>query len=117
VILGLYAFLIGICLSLILVGLFRENESGFALIGFGLLFILSFVLINGELEIEKGANITTSFSYDVDGSISDSTQDIDYSYNKWDDSTAHQIGFWIAILAAFGFIGMLFAIKGGKKSE
>ena len=53
-ILGLFTFLAGISLVLIILGIFRQNESGFALIGFALFFILSFVLMNGTLEVEKG---------------------------------------------------------------
>lgn len=114
---GLYAFLIGICITLILVGIFRPKESGFALIGFGLFFILSLIILNGNLEVETGANVTSGYNYDGDGNIISSDQTIDYSYDNWDNSTSHQVGFWMCIFSAFGFIGMLFAIKGGFNKD
>lgn len=116
-ILGLYAFLIGISITLILLGVFRRNESAFALVGFALFFILSLVMLNGNLEVEKGANTTTAFNYDAGGNIVSSTNDIDYSYETWEDTASHQIGFWLATASALGFIFMLYSIQGGKNND
>lgn len=116
-ILGLFAFLAGVSLTLVLLGLFRPNESGFALIGFTLFFILSLIVLNGNLEIEKGANVSTSFSYDGSGNINSSGQSIEYSYNSWDNSTSKQVGFWLSIASAIGFIWMLYSIKGVKNED
>jgi len=115
-ILGLYTFLLGISIVLILIGFFRPNESGFALIGFTLLFVLSLIMMNGQLEIENGANVSTTFNYDG-SQITSSGQTISYEYSSWDNDTSHQIGFWLTIAAVIGFIFMLFSINRGGKDE
>lgn len=118
VILGLFAFLLGISIVLIIIGLFRPNETGFALIGFGLMFILSIIVLNGNLEIETGADINTTLIYSINGQVNSSVQSVSYSHEYFDNSTSKQVGFWLAILSAVGFIGMLFSIRGlGKKDE
>lgn len=116
-ILALFGFLVGISLTLIILGLFRPNESGFALIGFALLFILSILLNGGNVEIETGSNITSTYSYDGGGNINGTAQSIIYDYEYWDDETSHQFGFWLAIVSAIGFIFMLFAINRGPKDD
>jgi len=116
-ILALFGFLVGISLTLICLGLFRPNESGFALIGFSLLFILSILLNGGNVEIETGSNITSTYSYGVGGNINGTEQSIVYDYVAWDDNISHQFGFWLAIASAIGFIIMLFAINKGGNDE
>lgn len=116
-ILGLFTFLAGVSLVLVLLGLFRPNESGFALIGFALFFILSLIILNGTLEIESGANVSSSFGYDLTGNINTSSQELAYDYTYWHDSTSRQFGFWMAAGSTIGFIWLLFAIRRGKNEE
>jgi len=115
-ILELYAFLIAVSIVLVILGLFVSEHSGLALIGFALIFILSIVIQTGNLEIGNGLNMSTSFSY-VNGSIDSSTQEVVYEFENWDDGTAHQIGFWLAVASAVAFFLMLYNIKRGFKNE
>ena len=115
---GLFAFLVGICLTLILVGMFLRKYSGISLFGFGILFILSFILLSGNLEINTGTNSTVVYAYNINGTVANTTENIQYEYDSWNDATAHQVGFWLAIFSAVGFIVMLYTInKGGQENE
>lgn len=116
-ILQLYGFLLVICLVLIIIGIFRPSESAFAIIGFAFLFLLSFVLINSELEYETGSSVNTTFTYDDSNRVNFSNQHIGYDYVPWEDSTSNTMGIWLAIAAFLGFIFMLFMIKRGGKDE
>lgn len=107
-ILTLWTTLALFSLVLIVIGLVKPDESAQAIIGFFFLFLLSFPLINGSLEIETGANITTTFSYDVSGNVNGSLQNVDYDYTLWKDTTSHNIGYWLAIASSVGFFGVLF---------
>ena len=116
-ILGLYAFLLGIGITLIFFGILKHEYSGFALIGFGITFILAMILQTGNLEIQKGANSSTSFNYSSSGDINNLQQNIQFSYQPWNDTSSHQIGFWMAIASAIGFIFLIFSIQRGKKND
>jgi len=115
-ILGLFAFLLGISIILIFLGIFNRQHSGYALVGFGLLFILSIIIQGGNLQLEKGANVTTTYTYSGTQVIG-SDEDISYFYEDWDDNYSHQFGFWLAIISAFGFFFMLYSIKKGGTNE
>lgn len=114
-ILGLFGFLILLSIIFVVIGIFKHEESLFALIGFAFLFILSFVLISGNLEVEVGSNATTTYSYNVNGTLQSSSLNIDYSFEEWDDSISHQIGFWLAILSAVGFFMIFYSARRGNK--
>jgi len=109
-IIGLYGFLLLICLVLIVIGLFKPDESAYAIIGFLFLFILSIIMLNGQVEIETGANTSSSFSYDATGTLIGHNQNIVYSYQEWNDTTSHRIGYWLVVISVLGFVGVLFTI-------
>ena len=106
-ILQLYALLVGISLVLIILGLARPSESAQALIGFFFLFLLSLVILNGNLQYETGLNV----SYVYDGNLSISSQQVTYSNTPFSDSNSKSIGYYMAIGSAVGFIGVIFGIK------
>lgn len=113
-ILGLFAFLVGISLTLIVFGFINRLQSGYALIGFSLFFILSMIIQNGNLEVEKGADILTNYSY-VGTQIVSTTEEVVYDYTEWNDDVSHQIGFWLAVISAVGFFFILYSIRKGRK--
>lgn len=116
-IIGLFAFIFVLAAALVVVGLVKRNISGSALIGFSLIFILSQIVIAGNLEYSTAVNTTTTFTYDVNGSVSSTDQRIVYDYIPWNDDTSQQVGYWLAIASAISFIIMLYQIRATRKNE
>jgi hypothetical protein len=115
-ILALYGFLVVISLVLIIIGLLRPDETAQALIGFSFLFILSMIMVSGNLQYETGANVTTSFSYDSSSNTNSTFQVINYNQTNFNDSTAHFIGYWLAIISFLGFLGTILSMRTYKKA-
>ena len=113
-ILTLFGFLIAVSLILIIIGLIKPTESAQALIGFFFLFLLSLIIIGGNLEYETGADINTTITYDGGGDIVTTQQNVDYQYAKFDDITSHRIGYYLAIASGVGFAGVLFSLAKTK---
>ena len=112
-ILTLFGFLVLVSLVLIIIGLTKPSESAQALIGFFFLFLLSFTLINGSLQVETGANLSSSYTY-VGGELTASSQFVDYNYHTFDDLTSRRLGTYMAIGSAVGFAGVMFGIGRSK---
>jgi hypothetical protein len=120
-ILGLYGFLVLISLVLIIIGLTRPTESAQALVGFAFLFILSVILVQGNLEYQIGSLVNSSYSYDASGKVNFTTQQISDQYVSFVDvgtsNTQHWIGYYLALASAAGFLGTLFSLRGRTKNE
>ncbi len=119
-ILTLFGFLIAVSLILIVIGLVKSTESAQALVGFFFLFLLSLIIISGDLEYETGADINTTINYDGSGDIVTTSQNVDYQYAKFDDTTSHRIGIYLGIASGIGFAGVLFSLakpKWGKEED
>lgn len=104
VILELFTPLMAIGLILIIIGLFRPNESAQSLIGFTILFVLSIVIIGNGLEYRDGATIITSGS----------TSTVTYTTAVYNDTTTHRIGWVLAVASAVGFAGVLYSLRRGS---
>jgi len=110
-ILSLFVVLIGIALILIIIGLVKHTESAQAIIGFAFLFLLSFIVMGGNLQYEVGVNVTSNYVYDVNGTLIDTNQQIDNIYDNFDDSTSFKMGLYLAVLSVVGFSGTLWGLK------
>lgn len=108
-----------ISLSLIALGvIFSKEWSGMAIIGFTFLFLISFIILDGNLEIETGSNVTSLYSYDTDGTINGTTQQINIEYDEWDDSNSHTVGYFMAIISAIGaFSSILITLTKWRKNK
>lgn len=115
-ILTLYGVLVGICLILIYIGLTKPSESAQAIVGFFLLFLLSLIIINGGLEYETGALINTTYTYSGD-EVTETSQTVINQYAYFDDSTSHQVGYYLAIASAIGFAGVFYSLRRSKKYD
>lgn len=96
---------------LIVVGLFRPQDSIFALFGFLFLFLLGLIILNTNLQYESGSNINSSYIYEADGTVNKTIQTINYTYDSYSDSTTHQIAYWILITSIVGFFGVIFSLR------
>lgn len=115
-ILLLYAFLVTISLVLIIIGLAKPEESAQAIIGFFFLFLLSFVIMNGNLEYQTGENVTTTFTYN--NNLTNSSHEVSvYNYDNFNDPTSRMMGYYLAIASAIGFACVLYSLKGSREEE
>lgn len=108
-ILSLFVFLTVLSLSLICVGLWKFEHSELALIGFLFLFLLSFTLLNSQLQIKNGENITETYTYNENSSnvaYTDSVSAYNYDYYG-----SHMIGFWMAVSSVIGVIIIIVSLK------
>lgn len=100
-----------VSLILIIIGVFRENESVVALVGFTFLFLLSFVVMGGNLEYQTGEMHNQTI---IDNST---ITQIDYSYSNYTDTSGffntQKFGFFLAVASVFGFIAVYMGL--GKK--
>lgn len=108
-ILSLYLGLVGVALVMIVIGLTRPSESAQALVGFFFLFLLSFVVLNGNLEYKVGSNSTIDYSYTA-GNLTQQTELQRDHYSQFNDTLSHRYGVYLAIAAAVGFAGVLFSV-------
>jgi hypothetical protein len=115
-ILTLFWALFLISLTLIALGIiYSEQWGGICIVGFTFLFLISMVILSGNLEIEKGSNVTSSYTYDVNGTVTSTNQVILYQYNSWQDSTSHTIGYSLAIISAVGTFATILNLRGNWK--
>lgn len=103
-----------IALILIIIGLARPTESAQALIGFGFLFLLSFVVLGNNLEYQIGEQKIITYSYD-NITLSNTTETNTFLYTAYDDTTGifntHRFGYFLAIASVIGFTGVLVSTK------
>jgi hypothetical protein len=115
-ILSLYLVLIFLSLVFIFVGIIKPDESAMALVGFLFLFLLSFVVLNGQLQYETGAIVTANYTY-TGGAITATGQNIVYSYAYFSDTTSHTMGFYMVVISIVGFVGVLLGLRSPWKKE
>lgn len=131
-------FIIFLCLSLVLiiVGLVKPEHSELSLAGFMFMFILSMVIIlGGDIQYKTGVNETYEYSCLCcsNGQTTTSpgicTAELNNSakmevtkvlkidnYENWNSGIfGHFFGYWLAIVSAVGFIGVLAGLRGGIK--
>jgi hypothetical protein len=110
-ILTLFIAICLIALVMIVIGLTKPLESAQALIGFVFLFLLSIIIIGGNLEYEKGVNTNSSYAYDSYNRVNYTSQIVVYDYTKFNDTTSKQIGYYLAIASIVGFVGVILSLK------
>ena len=122
-ILPIFALLVGICLVLIIIGLTRPTESYCALVGFFLLFLLSFNILDGTLQYKVGSNTTFQYGdnftgyhwdYDYDPPPNEKSSPSLFhiwEYDNYENFQSKPLGYWLCVISAIGFIGVLFSLK------
>ena len=134
-ILSLFLVFVAISLVLIIIGLARPSESSQAIIGFFILFLLSIIIIQGNVQYKTGyteymvyGNNFSGYHWDyrdpLEVSPNDDTQaylfhvNRTYSYANFSDSPgASGFGYWLAIASAVGMAGVFYGLKKTKWSE
>ena len=115
-ILTLFIVIIIISLVLIILGLTKPTESAQALVGFFLLFLMSLVIINSTLEYETGSIVNSTYTYDG-AEVTKTDQVITYTYDYFDDTTSHRVGYYLALAASAGLLGVIYGLRRTKYNE
>jgi len=113
---GLYITIALFCVILVILGLALSEYGGLAMIGFAIFFIISVIMLTGNIEIKSGESLLTNYTYNGSNILS-TEETMSYQYTDWSDKYSKQIGFWSLIGSAFGFIFMLFSINKSKRKE
>jgi len=86
-ILQLWLSLLALSIVVALLGYFTDEEP-YLTVGLTFLFLLSIVIVTGNLEYQTGATYTSST--------------ITYTYTTWSDSTSHWTGYLLGALSGIG---------------
>jgi len=109
--LTLFVIFFSLSLILIILGLFRTEHTELALVGFLFLFLLSFLIINSDIQ-QKTGEITNST---VTGNFTQEITTYQYADIDLGGTFSHSFGYWLAVMAIIGFIGCLIGIKHSKE--
>jgi len=113
---------------LITLGLAFREHTELSLIGFVLLFVLSFIVIGNDIQYKTGENLTYYCAY-ANGTIQEDpncgTNSSLYPaiktdlYTEWsgDGTFSHTAGYWLAVISVLGFAGVLLAARKPREME
>jgi len=132
--LTLYVVLIVISLLIIFLGFYRAEHSEFSLVGFMFLFLLSMVMIEGNIQYKIGENYTysclccgeyldsregTVYGSHICDANETSTMSLTAVNDVYGNFTAggtlsHLLGYYLAVASALGFAVTLFSLRRTK---
>lgn len=117
----LFMVFVGLSLTLITLGFYRQEYLILPLIGFLFLFLLSFTLIGNDLQYRSGENTEISYTYSIDGNLTSEIRAMNYTYLSYDDTTSefntHRLGYFLGLAAGIGMIGVFVGYRRSRKIE
>lgn len=100
---------------MIALGLYRTEHTELALVGFIFLFLLSMVVITGNLTYKTGETVQINNTFDNDSLLVSSVEVTTYDQSVYQDSsgffTTHKFGYLLAVLSIIGVIGSFVSIR------
>lgn len=126
----LFLFIIILIISLVLItlGLLIREHTELSIIGFAILFMLAMVLISSDIQHKVGENSSQQYIWGCDNfttnqtiiyimGASEAKTDIYETYTG--GILSHQVGYWLAIAAVVGFIGIVISLRRqwGRQNE
>lgn len=123
-ILPVFLFFMALSLALVVIGFAWPEHSEISILGFIFMFLLALVILNNGLTVKTGVVRSGNFSYNSSAAtpylLNASVSEVDV-YATYADSTgfmsAHNVGFYMAVVAVAGFAGVLFALRRGWGSK
>lgn len=76
------------------------------------MFLLSMIILFGGLEYRQGSSVNASYSTTL--GVTHVSQTTTYNYAVYNDSTTHNMGFYLALAGAIGMIAMLVSLRRGR---
>jgi hypothetical protein len=123
-ILVFFAMFVTLALVLIGLGLLNREHSELALIGFLFLFLLSLIIINGDIQYKSGETVTNTYNcYSTcvaNSSLLLESYETTYIYSNMEDvslansTLTHLVGYWLAVSSILGFIGVILGLRKSK---
>lgn len=115
----LFGVFTAISFILIALGLFRIEHTELSLIGFVFLFLLSMVILNGQITYKIGTNTSSNFTYTPNASgtnitlLTSSFEEVTDIYGPitLGGALSHSLGYWLAIASIIGFIACILGLK------
>lgn len=116
-----------ISLVLVALSLYRNDHAELGIVGFTFIFILSFVMIAGDIQYKVGVNETNTYGclcceegivYDGENCTSNTSLQI-VSVEKVDvyatftagGVLSRTVGYWLAVLGVVGLIGVFVSLR------
>lgn len=103
-----------ISLIFIGLGLYRLEHTELSLVGFVFMFLLSMVVIGGNLTYQTGETVQINNTFDNNSLVS-SVEVTTYDYTTYQDGsgffTTHRFGYLLTVLAVIGMIGSFMSIR------
>lgn len=99
-ILTLFLALLALSVVVCVLGYFTGDEP-YLTVGLFFLFLLSILILNGELEYHTGENTNTTFYYN-DTTLTSQTENTALTYTAWNDTVSRRIGWGLAVATALG---------------
>ena len=103
--------------TLVTLGLFKPDHTELSVIGFVFIFLLALVVLNNNLEVKVGTNITSNFSYSKNADnltllTSSHEENVDiYEPVDLDGNLDHLIGYWLAVGGVLGLVGIFLSLR------
>jgi len=117
VILTLWLALLALSFGVMILGYFTDDEP-YLSVGLFFLFLLSLIVLGGNLDYQTGADRTGNFAFlnsTVDNTSTITTfsynETVTYEYTSWDDTTSHRVGWGLAIISMIGFTLSLYQTR------
>jgi len=116
--LWLYLSLLVISLILIALSFYRTEHAELGIVGFTFIFLLSFVMIGGDIQYKVGTNTTYEYDcFDTCGignndTLMTTATEIDvYDTFSAGGTLSRTVGYWLAVLGVVGIIGVFVSLR------
>lgn len=110
-ILTLFLALLALSVVVALLGYLTDDEP-YLPVGLSFLFLLSIVIITGNLQYENGAIQTTNLTYNASSTLTGQVETTTTTYTNWNDTSSHTVGYLLATVSMMGVALSLYNMKG-----
>lgn len=114
-ILTIFLTLLALSLVAVLLGYFTDDEP-YLTVGLLFIFLLSIVVISGNLEYKTGDTKNVTFSY-TNTTLTSQTELTVYNYTSWDDNTSDKVGWGLAVMSSLGIALSLYNMRSRRLND
>lgn len=115
-ILTLFLALLALSIVVCVLGYFTDDEP-YLPVGLTFLFLLSTVIIAGNLQYESGKVAVTNFTYNGSSTLTGQTETTTTTYTSWNDTASHTVGYLLGVISVLGVALSLYNMKNRGAEE